>query len=152
MFSLAMSTLHSHALAGKTVRDRLLSLRKICKKCPMFRVKKLKHLSLSWLKVRNNLEFEHHNDIEPLEDYDFILYRMLDEIVTDFGYKSIAQAIKELNSVYRDIMVIKYVLEKSTNDLSELLQIQLRTVESCLYRGRKKLKEKLEGTLDEQRV
>ncbi len=154
MFSLAMSIIHNHALAEETVQDCLFMIAENMQKVPDVPSKKAQAFIAIMVKnrARNNLELEHHSDIEPLEDYDFISDRMIDEIVTDFGYKSIVQAINELDSVYRDVMVMKYVLEESTNDISELLQIPLRTVETRLYRGRKKLKEKLEGMFDEQRV
>lgn len=154
MFGLAMSILHNPALAEETVQDCLLKLAENIQNVPDIPSKKAQAFIAIMVKnkARSNLEREHQSDIEPLEEYDLISDRMIDEIVTDFGYRSIVQTIEELDSVYRDVMVMKYVLEESTNDISELLQIPLRTVETRLYRGRKKLKEKLKGTLDEQRV
>jgi RNA polymerase sigma factor, sigma-70 family len=154
MFSLAMSILHNHALAEETVQDCLLKLAQNMQNVPDVPSKKAQAFIAIMVKnkARNNLELEHHKDTEPIEDHEFISDRMIDEIVTDFGYKRIVQEIEGLDSIYRDVMVMKYVLEKSTNDISELLQIPLRTVETRLYRGRKILKEKLEGMFNEQRV
>lgn len=154
MFNLAMSILHNPALAEETVQDCLLKLAENIQNVPDIPSKKAQAFVVIMVKnkARSNLDLEHHNDIEPLEAYDFISDRMIDEIVTDFGYKTIVQAIRELDSTYRDVMVMKFVLEKSTSEISELLQIPLRTVETRLYRGRKILKEKLEGMFDEQRV
>lgn len=154
MYNLAMSMLHNHALAEETTQDCLLKLAKNIQNVPDIPSKKAKAFIVIMVKnkTRSNLELEHYNDIEPREDYDYISDRMINEIVSDFSYKSIVQEIGELDDIYKDVMVLKYVLEESTDKIAELLQIPPRTVETRLYRARKILKEKLEEIFDEQRV
>lgn len=154
MYNLAMSMLHNHALAEETIQDCLFKLAKNIQIVPDIPSKKAKAFIGIMVKnrARNNLELEHYKNTEPYEDCISISDRMINEIVSDFGYKSIVQAIGELDSIYRDVMALKYVFEKSVAEIAELLQIPPRTVETRLYRARKILKEKLEEIFDEQRV
>ncbi len=154
MFNVAMSVLHNKALADETVQDCFLKLAEKITEISDTQSKKTKTLIVIMVrnKARNNLELEHYDDVVPLEDDDFISDRMADNIGTNLGYKRILQEIKELDAAYRDVLVFKYIHGFSANDISEILQIPIRTVETRIYRGRKILKEKLEGFYDEYDV
>lgn len=154
MFNLAMSILHNPALAEETVQDCLLKLAENIQNVPDVPSKKAKAFIVIVVKNRakSNLKMEHYKDIEALEDDVVISDRIIEKIVTESGYEAIVQIISELDSIYSDVLVMKFVLEKSTSEISDLLQIPKRTVETRIYRGRIKLKEKLEGMFDEQRV
>jgi len=155
MFKLAMSILHNHVLAEETVQDCMLKLAEIIAKVPDVQSKSTKAMIVIMVKnkAKNNIKLEHYNDIEPINDNDdYISDRIVSEIVTDSGYKKILQAIMELDSIYRDVLVLKFIHGFSTIDIAELLKIPIRTVETRIYRSRKILKDKLEEMFDEYRV
>ncbi len=55
------------------------------------------------------------------------------------------RAIEALPESYREILVLKYMDERSYKEISELLGITIETIESRLFRARRALREKLAG-------
>ena len=54
-------------------------------------------------------------------------------------------AIRELPEQYREVVLMKYVSDRSYKEISEALGLSVETIESRLFRARKLLKEKLES-------
>ncbi|MGN0599693.1 MAG: RNA polymerase sigma factor [Oscillospiraceae bacterium] len=155
MIKVANSILHNTALADETVQDCLLKLAEIIKEVPDIPSKRAKALIVIMVKnkARNNLELEHYDDVVQLDDDDdFISDGLADNIATNLGYKRILQEIKELDVIYRDILILTFVHGFSAKEISEILQIPVRTVETRIYRGRKVLIEKLEDVYNEYDV
>lgn len=154
MTKLANSILHNNALAEETVQDCLLKLAITITEVPGVPSKRAKAMITIMVKnkARNNLELEHYDDVVPAEDDDFISESLADNVASAVGYQRMLQEIKKLDATYRDILIFKYIHGFSANDISEILQIPIRTVETSIYRGRKILKEKMEGVFYEYGV
>ncbi|MDE6746390.1 MAG: RNA polymerase sigma factor [Oscillospiraceae bacterium] len=151
MEKIALSILHNKALADETVQDCMFKLVETITDIPDVPSKRAKAMIVIMVKnkARNNLELEHYDDVVPYEDDDFISDRLSDNIATALGYKNILQEIKELDPVYRDVLIYKYIHGFTASNISEILEIPIRTVETRVFRGRKILKERLEGIYDE---
>lgn len=57
----------------------------------------------------------------------------------------IRKALAELDRHYRDVLVLKYMEEKSYNEISDILKIPVGTVGTLVNRGKKQLKKMLEA-------
>jgi len=147
MKKLANSILHNTALAEETVQDCFLKLAMIITEVPDVPSKRAKAMITVMVKnkARNNLELEHYDVVVPTEDDDFISESLADNVATAVGYEKMLQAVKELDFTYRDIIICKYLFGFSAKEISEILEIPIRTVETRDYRGRKILIEKMEG-------
>jgi RNA polymerase sigma-70 factor (ECF subfamily) len=55
----------------------------------------------------------------------------------------VLEAVRELPESYREVVLLKYLDERSYKEISETLGISIETIESRLFRARKILKEKL---------
>ncbi len=150
MFKVAMSVLHNKALADETVQDCFLKLAEKITEISDSESQKTKALIIIMVKnrARNNLNAEHYDRAEPLEDSE-ITDTAFNEILSDLGYKSLVDIMDSLDSIYRDVIVLKFVNELSVKEISELLEIPYRTVETRIFRGRRILKEKLEEMYNE---
>lgn len=59
--------------------------------------------------------------------------------------KVIQQAITELDEQYRDVLVLKFMEEKSYNEISDILKVPIGTVGTLINRGEKQLKKVLQS-------
>ena len=101
-------------------------------------------------KALDNLDKEHYDRIEPFqEDDDFISEQMINDISSQVGYNQLVQEIKKLDDTYRDILGLRFIYEHTAKEISEILNIPIRTVETRIFRGRRILIEKLEGIINE---
>jgi len=150
MFKVAMSVLHNKALADETVQDCFLKLAEKITEIYDIESKKTKTLIIIMVKnrARNNLKAEHYDKIESLKDSE-ITDMAFNEILSELGYKALVDIMDSLDSIYRDVIVLKFVNELSVKEISELLEIPYRTVETRIFRGRRILKEKLEEMYNE---
>jgi RNA polymerase sigma-70 factor (ECF subfamily) len=57
---------------------------------------------------------------------------------------AVLAAVKELPESYREVVIMKYLDERSYKEISEALGITIETIESRLFRARKLLKSRLE--------
>lgn len=154
MEKIAMSILHNKALVDETVQDCMFKLAETITEVPDVPSKRAKAMIVIMVKnkARNNLELEHYDDVAPYEDDDFISDCVSNNIATAMGYKSILQEIKDLDAEYRDVLIYKYVHGFTASEISEILEIPTRTVETRAFRGRNILKERLERIYDEYGV
>lgn len=89
-----------------------------------------------------------HNKIsvEPLNE-NFSLHTDSDELVNKIIFheniSEIAQAVSELNDIYKSVLELKYVNGMSNNEIAKFLHIKKKTVDTRLYRATVILQNKL---------
>lgn len=151
MIKIANSILHNTTLADETVQDCLLKLAEIIEEVPDIPSKRAKALIVIMVKnkARNNLKSEHYDDVIQIENDDLISDFLADNIATNLGYNRILQEIKDLDVIYRDVLILAFVHGFSAKEISEILQVPVRTVETRIYRGRQKIIKKLENFYNE---
>lgn len=64
-------------------------------------------------------------------------------VVNENTYRIIIEAIKNLDYKYKDVCLLKYVNELKEQEISKILDIPLKTVNSRIYRGKQILREAL---------
>ncbi len=152
MFNVAMSVLHNKALADETVQDCFLKIAEEFDKIVFAESKKTKAMVSIMVKnkARDNLNQEHYDKVEPIqEDDDFISNQLISDISSQIGYNQLVQEVKNLDDTYRDILSLRFIYEHTAKEISEMLNMPIRTVETRIYRGRKILIDKLEGIKSE---
>ncbi len=150
MKKIAMSILHNRALVDETVQDCFLKLAEIIKEVPDVPSKSAKAMIITMVKnkARNNLKAEHYDKGEELEESE-ISDKVINDILSNIGYEELVNMIDNLESTYRDVLVLRILEEFSVGEVAEMLGLPYRTVETRLLRGRKILKDKLEGIYNE---
>ena len=150
MIKIAASVLHNKALVDETVQDCFLKLAEMIKEVPDVPSKSAKAMIITMVKnkARNNLEAEHYDREEILEEGE-ISDKVINDILSNIGYKELVKMIDNLEPLYRDVLVLRILEEFSVGEVAEMLELPYRTVETRLLRGRKILKDKLEGTYNE---
>ena len=73
-----------------------------------------------------------------------IILKAEDNITLRENYRQILFAIKSLDAIYSDVLILKYVYGYDCKSISEMLGISTRTVESRIYRGKKMLAKMME--------
>jgi len=152
MFNIAMSILQNEALADETVQDCFLKIAEEFDKIVFVESKKTKAMVSIMVKnkARDNLDREHYDKVEPIPKDDiFISDRFISDISSQVGYNQLVQEIKNLDDIYRDILSLNFIYEYTAKEISEMLNMPVRTVETRIYRGRKILIDKLEEIKNE---
>lgn len=160
MFNIALSILENKALAEETVQDCFLIIAEKISGIADVNCKETKAMVsiMAKNKALNNLELEHYekldrtiNDdiLQELEDDNSVYDTLVDEVLSKIGYKNIVEEIKSLDDIYREILTLQVKYGYSAKEISEIMKMPIRTVENRIYRGRKKLREKLEGKYNE---
>ncbi len=152
MFKVAMSVMHNEALAKETIQDCFLKIARTINDFPAVGTKKAKALVVIMVrnKALDNLESEHIDKNAPIDESAVISNDIIGEILSDMGYKRLVQEILSLDVIYRDILALRLIYGYSVEEICSLLDISENTAKSRIYRGRKILKERLEGTYNEQ--
>lgn len=146
MLNEAMSILHNHALAEEAVQESFL---KIAKNISDFSDGKGKNAALILVIVRNVsldiIKSEHLNEKEQLnDDIPDISVDILSKVMLKDRYNDLISAVKDLDNIYSDVLLLKIVYGYSNDEISSLLNIPKRTVETRFYRGKKILQKNLE--------
>ena len=152
MFKVAMSVMHNEALANETVQDCLLKIAMTIADFPDIGTKKAEAMIVIIVRNKsiNNLKLEHYDKTLPIDEVELISRDELSDILSDIGHKHIVAEILSLDTVYSDILTLKLIFEYSVDEICRLLDISENTAKSRIYRGRKILKERLEGIYNEQ--
>ncbi len=66
-------------------------------------------------------------------------------VIADEQSELLKHALCELPEILKCVLELKYYLGYSNKEIADILEIQLKTVEMRLYRGKKKLREVLEN-------
>lgn len=75
---------------------------------------------------------------------------VLDKIIHNEDISSIAQAVSELNDIYKSVLELKYINEFSNDEIAEFLNIKKKTVAERLYRANIMLRNKLKERFDDK--
>lgn len=67
-------------------------------------------------------------------------------IAAEGAEKRLAAGLRELGDRYRDVLVLRFLEERSYSDISDILELPPGTVATLIRRGLKRLKAKLEST------
>ena len=151
MFRIAMSVLHNEVLADETVQDCLLKIAMRIDRMPDPGTNKINALIIIMVRNRslNNLKSEHYDKTEQISGTETISEDILSSIISDIGYKRLVEEISSLDDIYRDILTLRFLYDYSTPEICSLLDIPKGTVETRIYRGRRILKERLEGSCND---
>ena len=155
MFYKAMSILHNPSIAEEAVQESFLkiaiNISKIsaanCSKTAAFIVIIIRNTAINMLKS------EHLGETVPIDEVDEIVdisTDLLTSLITREGYEKLITELKKLDKIYSDILMLKLVYGYNTDDISEMLKIPKRTVESRVYRGKKLLIKRLEVENDNE--
>ena len=75
---------------------------------------------------------------------------VLDKIIHNEDISSIAQAVSELNDIYKYKLELKYINEFRNDEIAEFLNIKKKTVAERLYRANIMLRNKLKERFDDK--
>lgn len=92
--------------------------------------------------IRNNTKVvEDSLDLLPPlhTEYD----EVLDKIIHNEDISSIAQAVSELDDIYKSVLELKYINEFNNDEISSFLNLRKKTVVTRLYRANIMLRDKL---------
>ncbi|MCM1579496.1 MAG: sigma-70 family RNA polymerase sigma factor [Ruminococcus sp.] len=152
MFKTAALILHNESIAKETLQDCFLKIAENISIFPEVPSKRAKALAVIMArnKAVDNLKREHTEKIVPIAEDEPVSKDLTDEIMSDIGYKNLVEEIMSLDDIYSDILSLRLIYEYTVEEISSLLGIPESTVRSRIYRGRKILKEKLEGIYNER--
>lgn len=150
MFSIANSILCNASLADETVQDCLLKLAETISNLPKVPSEDIKAMIISMVKnkARNNLKAEHYDNVEPIKENE-IPDKVISDISSQLGYRELIEIVDTLDQPYKEVLVMRIINGLSVGKISEMLNLPYRTVETRIFRARKKLKERLEEMYDE---
>ena len=114
----------------------------------MFESAKALIISMVKNKARNNLKAEHYDKVEPMDENQ-IPDTVMSDISSALRYKELIEMVNTLEQQYREVLVMRLVNGLSVNEISEKLDLPYRTVETRIFRARKKLKDRLKEMYDE---
>ena len=147
MFYKAMSVLNNTSLSEEAVQESFLkiakNIKKIsepdCSKTASFIIIIVRNTALDIKKKELSSDKE-----ELIDDIADFQPEILSYIISKSGYEYLVSVVKGLDNIYSDVLMLKLVYGYDNDDISDLLNIPKRTVESRIYRGKCILKTKLE--------
>lgn len=150
MFSTANSILCNPSLADETVQDCFLKLAETVSDLPKVPSEDMKAMIIAMVKnkARNNLKAEHYDKVESVNENE-IPDNIISDISSKLGFKELIEIINTLERPYKEVLVLRLINGLGVDKISEMLNLPYRTVETRIFRARKKLKEKLEGIYNE---
>ena len=101
------------------------------------------HTISYWRKNKNN------NNTLSIEDSEVLIKTLStdEDISADLNSKleseSVREAINSLDKKYRDVLVLKFLEDKSYEEISDILKKPSRTIATLINRAKTKLKDKL---------
>jgi RNA polymerase sigma-70 factor (ECF subfamily) len=66
-----------------------------------------------------------------------------ESLAEDVTQREVAEAIDALKPDYRAVIVLKYIAERSYEEIAEILEIEVKTVRSRLFTARQTMKDRL---------
>ena len=72
-----------------------------------------------------------------------IEYDLEEDVLERIAYEEVLNAIRELPTLYRDVLYLQCVEEYKLTEISKLLGVEAETVKKRAQRGRKKLLDQL---------
>lgn len=147
IFRTVMKVLNNESLADEAVQDCLLKIASVITKFGNVQSKKTRALIIiiARNKAHDKIRSEHMDKTEPADEKVLLSQASLRDIFTDVGYRELVREITSLDEIYCDILTLKLIYEYSLEEICAMLGISENTAKSRIYRGRKILKERLEG-------
>lgn len=146
MFRTAMNVTNNFTLAEDAVQESFFKIAKnisriqypVCNKTAAFIMIIVRNTSIDILKAEHIERNTEINDEIPDISMD-----VLNRIVSKEGYNFLVSIVKELDNIYSDVLMLRFVYDYDVSSIAEMLNIPGKTVETRIYRGKKILKEKL---------
>ncbi len=150
MSKLAMSIMHNEELVKETLQDCFLKIAETITDISVVESRRTKALIVIMVKnkARDNLEAEHYDKVESVNENE-IPDNVISDISSKLGFKELIETLDTLEQPYKEVLVLRAINGLSVSKISEMLNLPYRTVETRIFRARKKLKEKLEGINNE---
>ena len=98
------------------------------------------------------LEDEHDESRSPVDVLADGGRSPFDRVVDLEMHQMIEQALRRINPLFREAVVLRDVADLSYEEIAQVLKVSLGTVKSRILRGREALREELEGRLEPERV
>lgn len=147
--------IHDEYLIEDISQDVFIVLAKHLSKIDPDQPAQAKSYIISIARSRSINYLRDHNKIaEAPLDADLSLHpesdEVLNEIIRNEDISSIAQAVSELNDIYKSVLELKYINEFSNDEIAEFLNIKKKTVVERLYRANIMLRNKLRERFDDK--
>ena len=153
MFYVANDILHDEFLAEDAVQQSFVkvhsSLHKIdendCRKTRNFLVIICKHVAIDmYNKEKGRSEDEFNKDISSCRD------SVADIVISNDNIEKLSSMIKELKPIYQEVIFLRFFRDFSVDEISEMKNINNKTVQKRIERAKKQLLELLskEGELN----
>lgn len=150
MLYVARSILKDPAEAEDTVHDAFLKVLDIVDQIGEVNCSKTKSLLVIIVKNKAIDRYRREQKIEqlPLEDCEYSLSETTDSIedliISRLGYERLIKAIGTLGDLYKIVLELRYLHGYSSGDVGRILDLDPKTVNMRLYRGKNKLRQILE--------
>lgn len=151
LYTIAYKILNDKYLAEDAIQETFTkvinNLHKIedinCPKARNFLVIICRNVSINMYNKKEKI-YEHDISLEAV-DNDYIEDNANVEkfLIDNESAKTIADAINDLQPIYRDVIVLKYIFECKNIEISEIFCISVDVVKKRLYRAKKLLTESL---------
>ena len=153
MYNKAMSVLHVSSLAEDAVQESLIKIAKNiskissvdCSQTRSFIVIIVRNTSLNMIKSEHIKLTEEIDESTPDVSMD-----VLSKVMSKQGYEYLITLVNDLDDIYTDVLTLKLVMGYSNEEISSLLGVPRKTVDSRIYRGKKILQHKLEDYYGEK--
>ena len=147
MYQKAMSVLHNSSLSEEAVQESLIKIAKNiskissvnCSQTQFFIVIIVRNTSLTMIKSESIGKTAEISDDTPDISMD-----VLSRVMSKQGYEHLVSLVNELDDIYTDVLTLKLVMGYSSDEISSLLGVSRKTVDSRIYRGKKILQRRLE--------
>lgn len=155
LYGVAYNILNDQMYAEDAVHDTIVRITKHLhkidennrSKTTMFLVIICRNIAID-IYNKNKRMWKREISIDEIEVYeDKSEHNPLNIYICNESIRILIDGIKQLKSIYSDVMLLKYVSECDNGEISKLLAISQATVRKRLERGREMLKEKLEKEL-----
>lgn len=155
MAFVAMSVVHNEADTEDIVHDVFVkvatghmdTINRISEEIDLrnYMLKATKNTALNWKEKKKRWIYAAHKIEAEHTDINLSDERFVEYICRQVEYQRVLEAIKTLESRYRDVLYHHFVLEESVPEVSKYLNQSLSATKQQLVRGKKKLLLLLEG-------
>lgn len=112
------------------------------------------HNARRWFFRHRSREVELDGRPEELRDWKEIIpdtgRSPFDEVFNSEQHVMLEAALKRINPIFREAVVLRDIADLSYEDIAEVLSLSLGTVKSRILRGREALREELAGSLKDR--
>jgi RNA polymerase sigma-70 factor (ECF subfamily) len=146
VYSVAYSILHDNHHAEDAAQEVFFKVARNISKIDEISAKKTKAFLVTLSKTtsidllrknrheRNKVDWGEENDMDDIESA--VTPDLLNELISDEGYRRIKTLISEMGDTYKDAMRLRFILEWSNSEIAEHLGVSKNVVEFRISRGR----------------